>query len=87
MTPDLLKDAAVQEIEPLMLLSTNSRLTVPWSTQHGTIIKSIYLYLYCITPSRGLCAGARQCDVSRKVIKIKCGYSGKMNNSIIVECG
>ena len=27
----LLKGTAEQEIEPLMLLSTNSRLTVPWS--------------------------------------------------------
>ena len=27
---DSLKGVAVQEIEPLMLLSTNSRLTVPW---------------------------------------------------------
>ena len=31
MTLDSLKGVAVQEIEPLMLLSTNSRLTVPCS--------------------------------------------------------
>ena len=31
----------------------------------------IYLYLYCITPSRGLRAGARLCGVIRRVIKIK----------------
>ena len=30
MTLDSLNGAAVQEIEHLMLLSTNSRLTVPW---------------------------------------------------------
>ena len=35
---------------------------------------SIYLYLYCTTPSRVLRAGARLCDVSRRVIKIKSSH-------------
>ena len=31
----------------------------------------LYLYLNCITPLRGLCAGARKCSVSRRILGIK----------------